>query len=360
MIRIFLPNEKMPILSATLREYLSADFETSAEIAIGITGRAQFDMQESDFYFEGERGKSYIVRFSKNADLSGYAERYVKDGENPRKVRFGTLLPNTTYYAQIVAADDEREKTEIFSFKTEDCVVRPLYVLDGDGYGPRNVRDVGGYTVPRGKVRYEKMYRGILLNNCWNDCYQTTDYVRKILKDELGIVAEIDLRNHGVDDVNIYDEKKIPQTANELDAKLPYYKLTIEGYEVIFTDERSAQNIPQIFRALADERNYPVYLHCAAGADRTGTIVFLLHMLLGVDYEDGIRQYEMTTFAPQGPRLRANNPDPVVHFDKFCEKLIELYGDGSGDIHLATERYLLSIGVTADEIEKIRRIFIQD
>ena len=116
----------------------------------------------------------------------------------------------------------------------------------------------------------------------------------------------------------------------------------------------------EIFRVLANEKNYPAYLHCIAGADRTGTLIFLLHLLLGVSYEDALRQYEMTTFSPQGPRHRKDNPNPVVHFDRFCEKLLELHGDGSGDIHLAVERYLTSLGVTAEEISSIRRIFIQD
>ena len=361
MIKVLLSSEKMPILSAKLREYLSTGFEESAALAAAMPKRAQFDMQESDLFFDGEDGQEYIVHFSKNPDLTNGACRYVKSGENPRKVRFGTLLPGTTYYAKIVNAQDESDCTEIFSFATEDCIVRPLYVLDADGYGPRNVRDIGGYTVRGGgKIRYEKMYRGTLLNNCWNDNYQTTDGVRKILKDELGIVAEIDLRMHGVDDVNVVEEIKIPQTVNELDEQLPYYKLAIEGYAVAFTDENSIKNIPQIFRALTNENNYPVYLHCIAGADRTGTFVFLLHLLLGVDYEDALRQYEMTSFSPQGPRLRVNNPDPVVHFDKFTAKLLELYGNGSDDLNAAVERYVLSLGVTKDEIDTIRRIFIQD
>ena len=354
----------MPILHRVLRDYLATDFEKSAAIAQSFANADRkervFDMQESKLTFDADENKAYEVRFSQKADLSDYDYRHIEAGENPRTVRFGTLLPATEYYAQVVA-EDGSDCSEIVRFRTEDCIVRTLYVLDKDGYGPRNVRDVGGYSVRGGgKVRYEKLYRGTLLNNCWNDNYQTTDEVRRVLKDELGIRAEIDLRTHGVDDVNVVEEIKIPQTKNELDENLPYYKLAIDGYADIFKNENSIKNIPEIFRALADETNYPVYLHCIAGADRTGTMVFLLHLLLGVNYEDALRQYEMTTFSPQGPRLRINNPNPVVHFDEFCAKLLELHGDGNDDLNAAVERYVLSLGVTKDEIDAIRRIFIQD
>ena len=41
--------------------------------------------------------------------------------------------------------------------------------------------------------------------------------------------------------------------------------------------------------AIADENRYPVYIHCTGGADRTGTLAFLINALLGVGEDDLIR-----------------------------------------------------------------------
>ncbi|MBR5388667.1 MAG: tyrosine-protein phosphatase, partial [Clostridia bacterium] len=53
--------------------------------------------------------------------------------------------------------------------------------------------------------------------------------------------------------------------------------------------------LKRIFYYLTDEKNYPIYVHCNAGADRTGTVAFLINGLLGVSFEDLTRDFELTS-----------------------------------------------------------------
>ena len=51
----------------------------------------------------------------------------------------------------------------------------------------------------------------------------------------------------------------------------------------------------------------PVYFHCIYGADRTGTLAFLLESLLGVGENELAKDYELTSFSyglESAPRRR--------------------------------------------------------
>lgn len=53
-------------------------------------------------------------------------------------------------------------------------------------------------------------------------------------------------------------------------------------------------NLKTVFDAVT--HNEPVYFHCAAGADRTGTLACVLEGLLGMSQSDIDKDYELTTF----------------------------------------------------------------
>ena len=48
-----------------------------------------------------------------------------------------------------------------------------------------------------------------------------------------------------------------------------------------------------------DPKNYPVAYHCAVGADRTGSVSYLILGLLGVPENDLMRDYLWTNFSNQ-------------------------------------------------------------
>ena len=80
-------------------------------------------------------------------------------------------------------------------------------------------------------------------------------------------------------------------------------------------------------------------VHCAAGKDRTGIAVDLLHHILGVHPDDAMEDYLLTNHSPR-------NEERIRHG-------MELMGDKYGGIDEATVRVLM--GVDAEFLEAVRR-----
>lgn len=80
-------------------------------------------------------------------------------------------------------------------------------------------------------------------------------------------------------------------------------------------------------------------VHCAAGKDRTGIAVDLLHHILGVHPDDAMEDYLLTNHSPR-------NEERIRHG-------MELMGDKYGGIDEATVRVLM--GVDAEFLEATRR-----
>jgi len=107
------------------------------------------------------------------------------------------------------------------------------------------------------------------------------------------------------------------------------------------------KTMQKIFSDLANEQNYPIYLHCTYGRDRTGTICAILEAFLGVSKEDIKRDYEISSFS-YGKLDRE-------WFDSFVEKLDAFEGK---TLQQSAENYLLSLGLTEQELKNIKNIFL--
>ena len=108
-----------------------------------------------------------------------------------------------------------------------------------------------------------------------------------------------------------------------------------------------------MLRVFCDERNYPIYIHCWGGADRTGTLLFLLCALLGMCEEDLFLEYELTSFSVWGPR----SSDSEL-FTAFKDALSE-YGSEKDTLVTKSRNFILSTGITEEEIAKIRKILLE-
>jgi len=114
------------------------------------------------------------------------------------------------------------------------------------------------------------------------------------------------------------------------------------------------ENFRKVFSLMADKSNYPMYFHCTGGADRTGTVAFLVNALLGVSEVDLIHDYEFTTFSIYGQR-NTQQGEYSGYFQDFITRLKSFDGDTLAE---KTENYMLSIGVTETEIYNIRAIML--
>ncbi len=348
--------------------------------------------------WKGDGSVRYTVYLADNENFDN-ATTYMISGLR-KEINVYNLMPSTTYYWK-VEGDKTGDTSDASSFTTENISVRLIYAE-----GTSNVRDLGGWSAGVSSVNYGKIYRGNQLNGYgnWGD-NKLTEEGLKTFKDDLKVRTEIDLRTQNKDDAN--------QTTNYVDASYPYYKCTIGQYTDIFEtsvwnalpndgntkpDSKENKNdarrlsyasgnavrnenamrlsLKTIFSVLADESNYPVFIHCNAGADRTGTVAFLINGLLGVGEEDLIRDFELTSFSKvSGLRYRSditdgtfaeigvmkNDYDNFVAFGALINAIKSNYGAEGKPLSYAVENFLTGyVGVSREEIESIKRIMLSD
>ena len=285
----------------------------------------------------GETPDKYRLEYSTNSDLTNAIS--VSLNSNTTRYDLYNLYKDTVYYCTVSYIKGNRIATVSTTFKTTDLGPR---VMSVDGI--YNVRDIGGYKTADGKTTAQGLiYRGGSLRPYNNYDSFLTEEGEKVMRDLLGIKTDLDVRGKG-DEAGNLTESPIPG------ASLEYAKLI--AYHEIFD---VPENVRYIFSLLADEKNYPIYFHCSGGADRTGTLAFLINGLLGVSYEDLIHDYEFTSFSIYKERNSADGTKYGTKFHQFLNILNTYEGNTLSE---KIESYLLSIGVTAQEIQNIKKIML--
>lgn len=270
-----------------------------------------------------------------------------------------TCVPGKTYYWKVYGASKENPRGG-GKIKIADKPVRWIKI---DGVD--NVRDMGGWTTESGKkIKYGKIYRGSRFDNI-------TDSGVETLK-KLGIKTDLDIRSTATWDSYGPVEK----------TGLDYYFIdTNVTYDYVFRgdglpSEEVKTNFPQIFEMLADESYYPIYLHCNFGNDRTGTMAFILNGLLGVNYEDLTRDFEITSYAfTHDRRWRGNgyggtfgpndliqnnisNSDVDGRWGMLNKAFMESKYCTDGKLSTAIEAFLLDAGVKQKHIDAYKKIML--
>ena len=240
---------------------------------------------------EGHEADEYKVLVADNDTFENAKELTTENN----KVNVQNLFASTKYYWKVVGDD---EASDIGEFTTGDyprwISARPMY----------NVRDMGGYMTDSGKrVKQGLVYRGGEITiKTWGDHSLTaTEESKKVFREDMGMVGglEIDLRGTG----DIGDGYKANAFAENGD--IAYEMLAIKSYNETFSKNGSGatnptqarQTVAKIFEHLKEADKKPVYYHCYGGADRTGTLGFLLNGLLGVSYSDLVIDFELTSYS---------------------------------------------------------------
>jgi len=206
-------------------------------------------------------------------------------------IELGTLIPQRTYYYTL-------SQGGVVSSK--GCIHTEGTVRMIKANSVSNIRDFGGRVTTSGKkVRYGMIYRGGQLNGK-NFSHQSTPEAQHILRDIVGIRAELDLRDNIADGIQANGENQ----RSELGSTVTYLHNNHVGNAtpVLYNDEMMswATDLKYIFKNVAEGK--PVYFHCVWGADRTGVLACLVNGLLGVKVNDIIKDYEMTSFSWAGKR----------------------------------------------------------
>ena len=243
------------------------------------------------------------------------------------------LKTGTTYYYKVTVG----EGTYPGSFRTAKST-RFLSLP-----GVYNTRDIGGYATLDGKrVREGMLIRGTEVDGLGvsadGKCYFLKD---KAAAEPFGFAFEMDLRS----EVRFEDGYR----SRLGDGVIHKQVESGVSYKEIFT-EQGKKTVKEIFTDLADPNHYPMYVHCTDGADRTGTVVFLIEGLLGIPEKEMLDDYKLTGAFVDGFE---NN----VRINGLFGGL-ESYGGST--VNEKIENYLLSAGVSAEQIRSIRNILLED
>lgn len=137
-----------------------------------------------------------------------------------------------------------------------------------------NVRDLGGWACDGGTVRYGLLIRG-------GEVFAAD---RDVLVGACGVRHELNLR--GAEEAN--------RTASTLGSDV-WFCCPTNFVWYSLADKATWKEI-LLYVIEAVTHNEPVYFHCSAGADRTGTVACLLEALLGMSRSDIDKDYELTCF----------------------------------------------------------------
>ena len=315
-----------------IKMYLEADAQANVAHYLFSTNNQASGIKLA-WECDAENVTNYIVRYGMKNCAESEKIEITLDGKETEYELFN-LYKGAQYDWSVTAVlENSTQVTQNERFTTTDLGPRVLQID-----GVYNTRDVGGYTTEDGKkTKQGLMFRGGELPAALRASAQ------KCFSETLGIKTELDLRG---DTEESGFRKESPISGANL------VKIVTDGYMGAY---RLTDNFRQVFSLMANEANYPMYVHCTGGADRTGTVFFLVNALLGVPELQLIKDYEFTSFSKYGER---NSRAGTTYGDMFQDFLTKLKSYDGETLAKKTENYMLSIGVTQTEIDNIRKIML--
>ena len=275
-----------------------------------------------------EENNEYFIEY---ADNSSFSNPIIKITSERKYDLYNLKLGQDVYY-RISTKYDSLEKATVYHFKVNNLGPRNLFI---DGVS--NVRDIGGYDsylVENGKIRQGLFFRGAQLDDI------TTDGIKELLN--LGIRYEIDIRNS--EDMVSPFKDNTTYPINYIGIEIRNDTSTERFFE--FNDEYKT-----IFTIIESAEEHPVYLHCQAGADRTGLMSSILLALLGASYEDIAKDFLFTNFSIYGSR----EIETRFSFSWWMDELDKLEGNNLSE---KAANFLKTKGITDNQIENIKKAFI--
>ncbi|MBQ9185310.1 MAG: tyrosine-protein phosphatase [Bacteroidales bacterium] len=210
----------------------------------------------------------------------------------------------------------------------------------------RNGRDLGGWKTTDGKtVRFRKIYRGGRV-----DSKYMSDAGRKEAVGQ-GIKAELDLR----------EAEDVPKSSY-FGSSMAFFAPGFDsGYKTMLRDRADAFKDCFCFVVNCLREDKPVYFHCAAGRDRTGTLALVLLGVLGVPEGDLGKDYELTYFSPADWSMYKNDYQHVRTASSYSGAVEYIWTTGASgnDFKTRTENYLLHIGVLQKDIDDFRAMMLK-
>lgn len=304
-----------------------SDYENVSKYANGVTELSKPRGIVVDFSNENIAGNSFVLEYADNNDFNNSV---IINNISSKSYAIQNLKLGQELYWRVADSQSNLSKAKTQHLQVADKGPRNIAI---DGVS--NVRDIGGYKsslVSNGKIKQGLYYRGANLNSI------SEDGKKEMLR--LGIKREIDMRDSY-------------QCLGPYVDGIEYSAISIPSGTESKRFEEFKDEYKQIFTIIANANKEPIYLHCTAGADRTGIATFMLLTLCGVSYEDMARDYLFTNFSTQGTRV----PNYTSEFKAWWSKLDNFEGNTKAD---KAQSWLISKGITAEQVEKIRSIFVEN
>lgn len=247
-------------------------------------------------YLEDALESASTLYVSESADFADAWTFDIPEGQDSIDVY--NLIPGRTYNYKVVyaGAEGEVKTADNGQFKTTGH----LRMLKIDGIF--NVRDLGGWEGLKGyPMKYGRIIRGSRLNvNNASTKIITEAGIKEMRK--LGVSAELDMRNSS----NAAGAK-----TSFLGSDIPIYNVENAYNSRIATfanGPQSIQGVNKLIEWLKAGRN--VYTHCSVGADRTGTVVFLVGAVCGMSEDALAKDFELTSFSGDWIENERDKPNP--------------------------------------------------
>jgi len=247
-------------------------------------------------------------------------------------ITFENLFVGTNYFYRITFKNPQGQTGYKLGIIATEKTPRMLNID-----GALNTRDIGGWqtsvNIKQGMVIRGTEIDGLVIGQT------ATEKGLNALK-EMGIAMDVDLRSTMLGE-------PVLTTPIEGAGKL-YFNINM--YKTTLTSEYDAE-MKRLFTEFAKPSNYPMYIHCAYGCDKTGTMCFLLEAVLGTSLTELAIEYEFSN-------LYASQLDR--EYPAFITFLEALDAYSGSTIQEKVISYLLSIGVTEAQIQSIKDILLED
>ena len=233
------------------------------------------------------------------------------------------LIPGRQYWWKVVSSASSNVVGE-GTFRTEGR--RRFLSIDNIC----NVRDLGGIPTADGsrRIKFGLLFRGGEMNGYHQDYEGRYTRLGESGKSEMlrfGIRADLDMRTAS---------EALGITESPLGPEIDYIRFeTANNY--YYDKFWLADDYIRALQWTIDElrKGKPVFFHCIYGADRTGTMAFLMEALLGVNENHLAIDYELTSFSyglESAPRRRGpRNELSVYRYRQMVEGLRSSVFEGS-------------------------------
>ena len=334
------------LLYWNVEEYLSADpDQLVTHYLMGGETRTDKGMPVTvEYTFGNLDGRAVVeekLEVSSKSDFSSI-EQTLYFAPRRSQVEIYNLKTGATYYYRVVVKLDNGEMhIKANSFETKNSL--RFISLDG----ACNVRDIGGWTTENGQtVKQGLLYRGSEIDGGKNVGHVDFCLTKKGVEQlrALGIKTDFDLRS---EENKVGEYSILGQDVTRTFYNAPQYQS--------FFNANNKEAVRKIFSDLAKPDAYPVYLHCTHGVDRAGSTALLIESLLGVSKADLIRDYELSAFYYNYAQVNRN----IYTGGNVLTMIEQLEAFDGETLAEKTENFLLSVGVTAEEIASIRSIFLE-